>query len=348
MYPFNTLKFTIIYNQCGYNFLYSNSWFELPRPAVSTIALVLNWKWLPLFNSWFVVKLTALAWTENNWASNQKISVNVPIQYFEIYNQYGYNFLYSNSWFVVELTNLTLSRVLPRHAMSTTAPVLNWKWLPLFQFLICSETHTLVLNWKWLGFKSLGKFEQMYPFYTLKFTIRKFEWMYPFNILKFTISMGTISSIPIPDLYYQGPPWVPQPKCWTGNDYLYSNSWFVVEFMPWCWTGYDWALDNWENLSECTHSIFWNLQSVRVQFPLFQFLICSETHTLVLNWKWLAFKSLGKFERMYPLNILKFTIRKFEWMYPFNILKFTISVGTISSIPIPDLYCQGLLWIQQP
>ena len=42
---------------------------------------------------------------------NQKIWVNVPIQYFEIYNQYGYNFLYSNSWFVVELTNLTLSRV---------------------------------------------------------------------------------------------------------------------------------------------------------------------------------------------------------------------------------------------
>ena len=40
---------------------------------------------------------------------NQKIWVNVPIQYFEIYNQCGYNFLYSNSWFVVELTNLTLS-----------------------------------------------------------------------------------------------------------------------------------------------------------------------------------------------------------------------------------------------
>ena len=91
-----------------------------------------------------------------------KIWVNVPIQYFEIYNQCGYNFLYSNSWFVVELTNLTLSRVLPRPTMSTTALVLNWKWLHLFQFLICSETLALVLNWKWLGFESLGKFEQMY------------------------------------------------------------------------------------------------------------------------------------------------------------------------------------------
>ena len=60
---------------------------------------------------------------------NQKIWVNVPIQYFEIYNQYGYNFLYSNSWFVVELTNLTLSRVLPRPAMSTTALVLNWNMI---------------------------------------------------------------------------------------------------------------------------------------------------------------------------------------------------------------------------
>ena len=106
--------------------------------------------------------------------------MNVPIQYFEIYNQYGYNFLYSNSWFV-----------LPSPTMSTTAQVLNCKWLPLFQFLICSETHTLGLNWKQLGFKS-------------------------------------------------------------------------------------------EYLSECTHSIFWNLQSVWVQFPLFQFLICSENHKLDL------------------------------------------------------------------
>ena len=27
MYSFNILKFTIIYNQYGYNFFYSNSWF---------------------------------------------------------------------------------------------------------------------------------------------------------------------------------------------------------------------------------------------------------------------------------------------------------------------------------
>ena len=243
---------------------------------------------------------------------NETIWVNVPIQYFEIYNQCGYNFLYSNSWFVVELPNLTLCMVLPRPAMSNTALVLNWKWLPLFQFLICSETFAPVLNWKWLGFKSLGKFEWMYVLNTLTFTIRNFEWMYPFNILKFMISMGTISSIPIPDLYYQGLPWIPQPKCWTGNDYLYSNSWFVVKLMLWCWTENDWDFNHWENLSgcthsifwnlqsenlsecthsifwnlesenlsECTHSIFWNLQSVWVQFPLFQFLICSGTHKL--------------------------------------------------------------------
>ena len=106
-----------------------------------------------------------------------------------IYNQCGYNFLYSNSWFVVELTNLTLSRVLPRPAMSTTALVLNWKWLPLLQFLICSKTHALVLNLEMVGL-----------------WIRKFEWMYPFNILKFTI------------IYNQ-----------CGYNFLYSNSWFVVE-----------------------------------------------------------------------------------------------------------------------
>ena len=277
---------------------------------------------------------------------NQKISVNVPIQYFEIYNQYRYNFLYSNSWFVVELTNLTLSRVLPRPAMSTTALVLNWKWLPLFQFLICTETLPLVLNWKWLGFKSMEKFEELYPLNTLKFTIRKFEWMYPLNILKFTISMGTNSSIPIPDLYCQGLPvsttalvlnwkWLPLfqflicsrhscpgvelktiglqiiGKIWVnvpiqyfeiynqcGYNFLYSNSWFVVELtnlplsrvlprpamsttalvLNWKWLplfqflicseilalvlilGNDWPSNHWENLSECTHSIFWNLQ----------------------------------------------------------------------------------------
>ena len=199
MYPFNILKFTI---SMGTISSIPNSWFVLPRPTISTTALVLNWKWLPLFQFLICSETHALVlnWnmiglriTGKIWVNvpiqyfdiyNQKIWVNVPIQYFEIYNQCGYNFLYSNSWFVVELTNLTLSRVLPKPAMSTTALVLNWKWLPLFQFLICSETHTLVLNWKWLGFKSLGKF----------------EWMYPFNILKFTISMGTISSIPIPDL----------------------------------------------------------------------------------------------------------------------------------------------------
>ena len=149
---------------------------------------------------WIIGKIWANIPVQYFEVYNETIWVNVPIQYFEIYNQCGYNFLYSNSWFVVELTNLTLSRVLPRPAMSTTALVLNWKQLPLFQFLICSETHALVLNWKSFGFESLGKFEQIYLFNILKFTMRQFEWMYPFNILKFTISMGTISFIPIPDL----------------------------------------------------------------------------------------------------------------------------------------------------
>ena len=195
------------------------------------------------------MKLLPWCWTENDWALNQKFWVNVPIQYFEIYNQYRYNFLYSNSWIV-----------LPRPAMSTTALVLNWKWLPLFQFLICSETHTLVLNWKWLGFESLGKF----------------EWMYPFNTLKFTI------------IYNQ-----------YGYNFLYSNSWFVVELtnltlsrvLPRPSVGTTALVLNWKWL------------------PLFQFLICSKIHALVLNWKWLGFESLGKFERMYPLNTLKFSIR---------------------------------------
>ena len=125
---------------------------------------------------------------------NEKIWVNVPIQYFEIYNQCGYNFLYSNSWFVVprptvNTTALVLNwKWLPLFQFlicsETHAPVLNWKWLPLFQFLICSETHALVFNWKWLGFKSLGtKFEGNVPHSILIFeSLGKFEWMYPFNI----------------------------------------------------------------------------------------------------------------------------------------------------------------------
>ena len=115
-----------IYNQYGYNFLYFNSWFVLPRPAVSTTAQVLNWKRLPLFQflicrwnlcSGVELKMIGLSIIGKIWVGvptqyfeiyNQKFWVNVPIQYFEIYNQYRYNFLYSNSWFVVELTNCDL------------------------------------------------------------------------------------------------------------------------------------------------------------------------------------------------------------------------------------------------
>ena len=214
------IQYFEIYNLCGYNFLYSNSWFVLPRPTVNTTALVLNWKWLPLFQ--FLI------------------------------------------------------------CSETHAPVLNWKWLPLFQFLICSETHALVFNWKWLGFKSLGKFEQMYPLNTLKFTIRKFEWMVPIQYF---------------EIYNL-----------CGYNFLYSISWFVLPrtamnttalVLNWKWLplfqflicsethtlvlNWKWFFSNhWENLSECTHSIFWNLQSVWVQFPLFQFLICSGHHKLDL------------------------------------------------------------------
>ena len=348
------IQYFEIYNQYGYNFLYSNSWFVLPRP-VNTTALVLNWKWLPLFQflicsetHTLVVQLEMIRF----WISG-KIWANVPIQYFEIYNQCGYNFLYSNSksWFV-----------LPRPAMSTTALVLNWKWLPLFQFLICSETHTLVLNWKWLGFESLGKFEWMYPFNILKFTIRKFEsmypfnileftirkfeWMYPFNILKFTISVRvqfplfqflicseTHPKLEMIGLQFIGKIWanvpIPYFEIYNQKIWVVPIQYFEIYNQ---WVQFP-VFHSWFVLPRPATALVLNWKWL----PLFQFLICSETHTLVLNWKWLGFESLGKFEWMYPLNTLKFTIRKFEWMYPFNILKFTISTGTISSIPIPDL-----------
>ena len=234
------------------------------------------------------MELTPLVWTENNWASNQKIWVNVPIQYFEIYNQYGYNFLYSNSWFVVELTNLTLSRVLPRPTMSTTAPVLNWKWLPLFQFLICSETHALVLNWKWLGFES-------------------FEWMYPFNILKFeTIWVN----VPIQyfEIYNQ-----------YGYNFLYSNSWFVVKLRKQLGLkseNLNVPIQYFEIYNE-TISVNVPIQYFEiynqwwVQFPLFQFLICSGTHKLDL--------------------VQGFAKACHEYHSP------SVELEMITSIPIPDL-----------
>ena len=152
------IQYFEIYNQYGYNFLYSISWFVLPRPAVSTTALVLNWKWLPLFQFLICSETHALVlnWKWLGFQSLGKFEWMYPFNILKFTISVGTISLYSNSWFVVELTNLTLSRVLPRPSMSTTALVLNWKWLPLFQLLICSETHTLVLKWKRLGFESLG------------------------------------------------------------------------------------------------------------------------------------------------------------------------------------------------
>ena len=109
-----------------------------------------------------------------------KIWANVPIQYFEICNNL------QSVWAQFPVLQLLISS--GTHKLDLV-------------HVICSETHALVFNWKWLGFKSLGKFEQMYPLNTF-------------------------------EIYNQ--------KIWVNG----------------------------------THSIFWNLQSVWVQFPLFHFLIC--------------------------------------------------------------------------